>query len=218
MLVARRFLISGRVQGVGFRFFVEAPRGGRGRARLGAQPAGRPRRSAPRRRRGVGRPRRSRALARTVRRRASTTSTSKRRRRPGARPDSRFGSCQPLRSGEIDLDALKAKIRHVPDFPKAGILFYDVTTLLRDPDGFRLAIDSLADPYKDRGIEPRRRHREPRLHPRRGGRRSHRRRLRAGAQGRQAAVEDRARSATISSTAATASRCTATRSSRGSAC
>jgi len=50
------------------------------------------------------------------------------------------------------LDALKSKIRHVPDFPKAGILFYDVTTLLRDPEGFRITIDSLSDPYKDRGI------------------------------------------------------------------
>jgi adenine phosphoribosyltransferase len=50
------------------------------------------------------------------------------------------------------MDALKSKIRHVPDFPKAGILFYDVTTLLRDPDGFRIAIDSLTAPYKDRGI------------------------------------------------------------------
>jgi adenine phosphoribosyltransferase len=50
------------------------------------------------------------------------------------------------------LQALKEKIRHVPDFPKPGILFYDVTTLLRDPDGFRMAIDSLATPYKDRGI------------------------------------------------------------------
>ena len=29
-------------------------------------------------------------------------------------------------------DVLKARIRHVPDFPKAGILFYEVTTLLRD--------------------------------------------------------------------------------------
>ena len=38
-------------------------------------------------------------------------------------------------------DALKARIRHVPDFPKAGILFYDITTLLRDPEGFRIAID-----------------------------------------------------------------------------
>lgn len=50
------------------------------------------------------------------------------------------------------MDALKAKIRHVPDFPKAGILFYDVTTLLRDPEGFKIAIDSLANPYRDRGI------------------------------------------------------------------
>jgi adenine phosphoribosyltransferase len=50
------------------------------------------------------------------------------------------------------MDVLKAKIRHVPDFPKAGILFYDVTTLLRDPEGFKIAIDSLANPYRDRGI------------------------------------------------------------------
>lgn len=50
------------------------------------------------------------------------------------------------------MDALKSKIRHVPDFPKPGILFYDVTTLLRDPAGFRLAIERLATPYEDRGI------------------------------------------------------------------
>jgi len=50
------------------------------------------------------------------------------------------------------MDSLKSKIRHVPDFPKAGILFYDVTTLLRDAEGFRIAIDSLANPYRDRGI------------------------------------------------------------------
>ena len=50
-------------------------------------------------------------------------------------------------------DALKEKIRHVPDFPKAGILFYDITTLLQDPAGFRAAIDSLALPFKDQGIE-----------------------------------------------------------------
>ena len=47
---------------------------------------------------------------------------------------------------------LKAHIRHVPDFPKAGILFYDVTTLLRDPDGFKLAIDAMAEPYHGQGI------------------------------------------------------------------
>ncbi|HEY8550408.1 MAG TPA: adenine phosphoribosyltransferase [Vicinamibacterales bacterium] len=49
--------------------------------------------------------------------------------------------------------ALKEKIRHVPDFPKAGILFYDITTLLRDADGFRHAIDALSGPYKDAGID-----------------------------------------------------------------
>ena len=51
------------------------------------------------------------------------------------------------------MDQLKSRIRHVPDFPKAGILFYDVTTLLRDPEGFRLAIDSMELPYRDRGID-----------------------------------------------------------------
>jgi adenine phosphoribosyltransferase len=50
------------------------------------------------------------------------------------------------------MDLLKTRIRHVPDFPKPGILFYDVTTLLRDPEGFKLAIDSLSEPYHDRGI------------------------------------------------------------------
>jgi len=51
------------------------------------------------------------------------------------------------------MDNLKEKIRSVPDFPKAGILFYDITTLLQDPAGFRTAIDSLTLPFKDQGIE-----------------------------------------------------------------
>ena len=50
------------------------------------------------------------------------------------------------------MNALKTRIRNVPDFPKPGILFYDVTTLLKDPQGFKLAIDSLAEPYTDRDI------------------------------------------------------------------
>ncbi len=50
------------------------------------------------------------------------------------------------------METLKTRIRHVPDFPKAGILFYDVTTLLRDPEGFKLSIDTMAEPYKDAGI------------------------------------------------------------------
>jgi len=51
------------------------------------------------------------------------------------------------------MDDLKTRIRTVPGFPKPGILFYDITTLLRDPEGFRLAIDSLAVPYAAAGIE-----------------------------------------------------------------
>jgi adenine phosphoribosyltransferase len=51
------------------------------------------------------------------------------------------------------LEALKSKIRHVPDFPKPGILFYDVTTLLRDPDGFRMALEAMSQPYSNRNID-----------------------------------------------------------------
>ena len=50
------------------------------------------------------------------------------------------------------MDALKTRIRHVPDFPKKGILFYDVTTLLRDAQGFKLAIDAMAEPYGGQDI------------------------------------------------------------------
>jgi adenine phosphoribosyltransferase len=48
---------------------------------------------------------------------------------------------------------LKKHIRHVPDFPKAGILFYDITTLLKDADGFKATIDLLATPYAGQGID-----------------------------------------------------------------
>ena len=51
------------------------------------------------------------------------------------------------------MDSLKRMIRHVPDFPKPGILFYDITTLLQDKTGFREAIDSLALPFAGSGID-----------------------------------------------------------------
>jgi adenine phosphoribosyltransferase len=51
------------------------------------------------------------------------------------------------------MDHLKSKIRHVPDFPKPGILFYDITTVLNDPQGFRDVIGAVAGPYAERGIE-----------------------------------------------------------------
>jgi adenine phosphoribosyltransferase len=53
----------------------------------------------------------------------------------------------------MTMDDLKTKIRHVPDFPKAGILFYDITTLLQDPAGLRSAIDSLSMPFKDQNVD-----------------------------------------------------------------
>ena len=45
------------------------------------------------------------------------------------------------------MEELKQKIREIPDFPKEGILFYDVTTLLKDPDGLRQSIDLMAARY-----------------------------------------------------------------------
>src|SRR5881397_4049804 len=51
------------------------------------------------------------------------------------------------------MNELKEKIRHVPDFPKAGILFYDITTLLQEAAGFRAAVDSLALPFLDHGVD-----------------------------------------------------------------
>ncbi len=48
---------------------------------------------------------------------------------------------------------LKALIREVPDFPKPGILFYDITTLLKDPVGLHWAVDLLANHYIGRVID-----------------------------------------------------------------
>jgi adenine phosphoribosyltransferase len=51
------------------------------------------------------------------------------------------------------MQALKQRIRHVPDFPKPGILFYDVTTLLQDREGFRMAVDEMAAPYSSGQVD-----------------------------------------------------------------
>src|SRR6516225_10213646 len=51
------------------------------------------------------------------------------------------------------MDAMKQRIRHVPDFPKPGILFYDVTTLMKEPHGFRMAVDAMADPHRDTKLD-----------------------------------------------------------------
>ena len=51
------------------------------------------------------------------------------------------------------MDSMKRLIRHVPDFPKPGILFYDITTLLRDGQGLQQAISSLSEPYRQSEID-----------------------------------------------------------------
>jgi adenine phosphoribosyltransferase len=48
---------------------------------------------------------------------------------------------------------LKKLIREVPDFPKPGILFYDITTLLKDKLGFATLIDALSEHYLDKDID-----------------------------------------------------------------
>jgi len=48
---------------------------------------------------------------------------------------------------------LKKLIREVPDFPKKGILFYDITTLLRDKVGFATLIDALSEHYLNSNID-----------------------------------------------------------------
>jgi adenine phosphoribosyltransferase len=50
-------------------------------------------------------------------------------------------------------DDLRAKIREVPDFPKPGILFYDITTLLKDPEAFREVVDRMADQVGGKQID-----------------------------------------------------------------
>lgn len=51
------------------------------------------------------------------------------------------------------MDNLKSLIRTIPDYPKPGIMFRDVTTLFRDPEGFELAIIAMARPFRTQRID-----------------------------------------------------------------
>ena len=51
------------------------------------------------------------------------------------------------------MDSLKSRIRSVPDFPKSGVNFFDITTLLKDKDGFRLTIEALVKPFENQKID-----------------------------------------------------------------
>jgi adenine phosphoribosyltransferase len=52
----------------------------------------------------------------------------------------------------MNLETVAASIRNVPDFPKPGILFKDITTAMKDAEVLKFIADSLYDYYKDKGI------------------------------------------------------------------
>jgi adenine phosphoribosyltransferase len=54
---------------------------------------------------------------------------------------------------KVNCEPLKDLVRTVPDFPKPGILFYDITTLLKDKAGFAKLIDAMAEHYIDRKVD-----------------------------------------------------------------
>jgi adenine phosphoribosyltransferase len=51
------------------------------------------------------------------------------------------------------MDDLKKLIREIPDYPKPGILFYDLTTLLQDPRGFHSLVDRLCEHYNGKKVD-----------------------------------------------------------------
>jgi adenine phosphoribosyltransferase len=51
------------------------------------------------------------------------------------------------------MESLKKLIREVSDYPKPGVLFYDITTLLKDPVGFRQAVECVCAPYRESQID-----------------------------------------------------------------
>lgn len=51
------------------------------------------------------------------------------------------------------MEELRSMIREVPDFPKRGILFYDITTLLKDPKGLSVATDALVDAADGKDVD-----------------------------------------------------------------
>ena len=53
----------------------------------------------------------------------------------------------------MDARALKKKVRDIPDFPKPGILFRDITPLLLDPKALHAAVAAMAEPFRARGVE-----------------------------------------------------------------
>ena len=113
------------------------------------------------------------------------------RLRAGLRP-APPGARRPCEEAPIPMSAeeLRAKIREIPDFPKPGILFYDITTLLKDRAAYKEAIDLMCEPYKGEQHRCRRRDGVAWLHLQRPARLPARGRTRAGPQAGQAAGRD----------------------------
>jgi adenine phosphoribosyltransferase len=53
----------------------------------------------------------------------------------------------------MSAEELRAKIREIPDFPKTGILFYDITTLLKDPVAYKESIDLMLAPWREDKVD-----------------------------------------------------------------
>lgn len=53
----------------------------------------------------------------------------------------------------MSAEELRARIREIPDFPKPGILFYDITTMLKDPGAYRESIDLMLEPWRDDKVD-----------------------------------------------------------------
>ncbi|RLM98021.1 adenine phosphoribosyltransferase 1 [Panicum miliaceum] len=64
----------------------------------------------------------------------------------------RRGAAVAMASGDARVAGIASSIRVIPDFPKPGIMFQDITTLLLDPKAFRDTIDLFVERYKDQGI------------------------------------------------------------------
>ncbi len=73
--------------------------------------------------------------------------------RPAVQTVSNPADLRTAANGQELMNHLKRLIREVPDFPKPGINFYDITTLLRDKAGFRETIDALETHYRGRAID-----------------------------------------------------------------
>lgn len=61
--------------------------------------------------------------------------------------------CESSPQAKTKPSLLKSCIRDIPDFPKPGILFKDITTLLKDRNAFKIAVNAIADRYKDKKID-----------------------------------------------------------------